>query len=122
MSNVINLLEHPKFLNSRAPSNEADFSQWTDKLTSYFQNQPVMTFHFDPFKPTGPELQNIGLNSLLNEITEEDTTPDYLIVMDLLEDCIKDGNYRSAKAAVEMLDDIVERIVLKKTLDNQTDV
>lgn len=127
MSNVINLLEHPKFLKSKPPQEEPGYSQWVNSLSDYFKNQPVMTFHFK----AGETIEDVKFNPLTSQIVgttaseawfddittvEEDTTPDYLIVMDLLEDCIKEGNYRSAKAAVEMLDDIVERME-KKTLD-----
>ena len=109
MGNVINLLEHPKFLKNKSPQDEQANQLWLDKLTEYFKSQPQLTSHLSQSTvgPTEPSLVELSLASLGDY---KDEVPDYLIMFDLLEALIKKGAREDALVIISMLQDVVEKL------------
>lgn len=110
MNNVINLLEHPKFLKTKSSQDEQVNQLWLDKLTEYFKSQPQLTSHLT-FQAVDtaeePSLVELSLASLGDY---KDEVPDYLIMFDLLEALIKKGAREDALVIISMLQDIVEKL------------
>lgn len=92
MNNVISLEQHPKF--KRKVNNQ--YNDWA----VYDEFQPVLTNYQYPATSV--------------DLSEGAETPDYLLIMDLLEDYIKAKDKSAALACVGLLKNLCENIIVDK--------